>query len=193
MSVICDRGIQKLVDNGLIDFNLSETDYNTVVKQINSNTMDLTLGKYIRWPVSNMEPITLGGSYEADKYWDLQTVIPEKGVMLMPGDIFLGCSREFFCMPSDICGQVFTKSSVGRLFINHMMAGVIDAGFHGTITLELKNEGKHNIIIPYGARVVQIQLSRLEEKPERDYSARSSRYNGQIRPEPAREEKKNFC
>jgi dCTP deaminase len=84
---------------------------------------------------------------------------------------------------------VFTKSSLGRVFINHMMAGVIDAGFEGTITLELKNEGKHSIILPYGARVVQIQFNRLEMIPERDYSQRINRYQGQIQPEPAREER----
>ena len=66
----------------------------------------------------------------------------------------------------------------------------MSAGFEGTITLELRNEGKHNVVIPYGARVVQIQFSYLNEVPELDYSQRVSRYMGQIRPEPSRPEKK---
>ena len=89
-------------------------------------------------------------------------------------------------MPCNVCGQVYTKSSLGRVFINHMMAGVIDAGFEGTITLELRNEGKHKIILPYGARVVQLQFMSLDEAPERDYAHRSSRYMKQIYPEPSR-------
>ena len=188
MSVICDSGLLCLIENGMIDFSKSETNLKTVKEQINPNTMDLTLGQFIQWPKENITPIQFGKAYPAADYWELRQLNPDEGVLLTPGDLFLGCSREYFCIPSDVCGQVYTKSSLGRLFINHMMAGVIDAGFEGTITLELRNEGKHNIIIPYAARVVQIQFSRLEAIPERDYSQRHSRYMGQIKPEPAREE-----
>ena len=188
MSVLCDSTIQKLIEDGLIDFDQSDTDFDTVKSQINPNTMDLTLGRFIQWPKENQEPILFGKKYNADAYWDLRTVMPDEGVLLTPGDVFLGCTREYFRVPSKICGQVFTKSSLGRVFINHMMAGVIDSGFEGTITLELRNDGKHNIIIPYGTRVVQIQFLSLDELPERDYSQRKSRYLRQTKPEPAREE-----
>ena len=189
MSVLCDKEISKYIQSGMIDFERSETDWDTVKKQINPNTLDLTLGKFIQWPKGTEKPLVFGRNYDAAEFWELQEVNPDEGILLTPGDLFLGCSREYFCMPNNVCGQVFTKSSLGRVFINHMMAGVIDAGFEGTITLELRNEGKHNVVIPYGARVVQIQFSRLNDVPELDYSQRTSRYMGQIRPEPARPEK----
>ncbi len=191
MSVLCDKEISKYIQSGMIDFSRSETDWDTVKKQINPNTLDLTLGKFIQWPKETEKPLVFGRNYEASEFWELQEVNPDEGILLTPGDLFLGCSREYFCMPNNVCGQVFTKSSLGRVFINHMMAGVIDAGFEGTITLELRNEGKHNVVIPYGARVVQIQFSYLNDVPELDYSQRTSRYMGQIRPEPARPEKKS--
>ena len=190
MSVLCDRNITERILNGMIDFERSETDWETVQKQINPNTLDLTLGRFIQWPRETQEPLVFGRPYEPDKFWELKEVNPDEGILLTPGDLFLGCSREFFRMPKDICGQVYTKSSLGRVFINHMMAGVIDAGFEGTITLELRNEGKHNVVIPYAARVVQIQFSYLSELPDHDYSQRTSRYMGQIRPEPSRPERK---
>ena len=190
MSVLCDRNISSLIRQGMIDFDRSETDWETVQKQINPNTLDLTLGKFIQWPKETQLPLVFGRQYNPEDFWELREVSPDEGILLTPGDLFLGCSREYFRMPKDICGQVFTKSSLGRVFINHMMAGVIDAGFEGTITLELRNEGKHNVVIPYGARVVQIQFSYLAEAPDQDYSQRKSRYQGQIRPEPARPEKK---
>ena len=189
MSVICDSGIKTMIDRGLIDFSRSETDYDTVLNQVNPNTLDLSLGKFIRWPKEQPGQVVFGKAHFSENFWELQEIDPQNGILLKPGDIFLGSSREYLCMPADVCGQVYTKSSLGRLFINHMMAGVIDAGFQGTITLELKNEGKHNVVIPYGSRVVQIQFSRLEHKPERDYSQRINRYQGQIMPETAREEK----
>lgn len=189
MSVVCDHGIIGLIDKGLVDFSRSDTDYQTVIKQVNPNTLDLSLGRFIRWPMETEGEVIFGREHHSEIFWKLKKIDESAGILLRPGDIFLGSSREFLCMPPDICGQVYTKSSLGRLFINHMMAGVIDAGFAGTITLELKNEGKHNVIIPYGARVVQIQFSRLEAIPERDYSMRVSRYQGQIMPETAREER----
>lgn len=189
MSVLCDKQISQFIHDGMIDFTRSETDLETVEKQINPNTLDLTLGKFIQWPKETQEPLIFGRHYNTENFWELQEVNPDEGVLLAPGDLFLGCSREYFRMPKDVCGQVFTKSSLGRVFINHMMAGVIDAGFEGTITLELRNEGKHNVVIPYGARVVQIQFSYLSDIPELDYSQRTSRYMGQIRPEPSRPEK----
>lgn len=190
MSVLCDKEISNYIQNGMIDFSRSETDWETVQKQINPNTLDLTLGKFIQWPRETQLPLVFGRPYDAEEFWELKEVNPDEGILLTPGDLFLGCSREYFKMPKEVCGQVYTKSSLGRVFINHMMAGVIDAGFEGTITLELRNEGKHNVVIPYGARVVQIQFSRLNDTPEFDYSQRSSRYMGQIRPEPSRPEKK---
>jgi dCTP deaminase len=189
MSVVCDHGIIDLIDKGLVDFSRSDTDYQTVIKQVNPNTLDLSLGRFIRWPMEAEGEVIFGREHRSELFWELREIDESKGILLRPGDIFLGSTREFLCMPSDVCGQVYTKSSLGRLFINHMMAGVIDAGFAGTITLELKNEGKHNVVIPYGARVVQIQLSRLEAVPDRDYSKRVNRYHGQIMPETAREER----
>ena len=172
----------------MIDFNRSETDWKHVQSQINPNTLDLTLGRFIQWPRETQMPLVFGRQYNAQDFWELQEVKTDEGIMLAPGDLFLGCSREYFRMPNNVCGQVYTKSSLGRVFINHMMAGVIDAGFEGTITLELRNEGKHNVVIPYGARVVQIQFSYLNDIPELDYSQRTSRYMGQIHPEPSRPE-----
>ena len=44
MSVLCDKEISKYIQEGMIDFSRSETDWDTVQKQINPNTLDLTLG-----------------------------------------------------------------------------------------------------------------------------------------------------
>lgn len=188
MSVLNDTTIWRLICDGMIDFEKSDTDPDSVLAQVNPNTLDLTLGRYVRWPIESDGEIIFGQSHQSERFWELRE-ISDTGILLKPGDVFLGASREYIVMPKNVCGQVYTKSSLGRVFINHMMAGVIDAGFAGTITLELKNEGKHDVILLPGARVVQIQFSFLNEYPERDYSVRSSRYQGQTMPEPAREER----
>ena len=92
-------------------------------------------------------------------------------------DIILGATREYVTMPEDMCGQLYTKSTMGRMFINHMMAGVVDAGFQGVLTLELRNDGVHTVRLPVGARVVQMICYGLTILPDRSYgdSTRKSR------------------
>ena len=80
-------------------------------------------------------------------------------------------------VPPNLCGQVFTKSTLGRTFVNHMMAGVIDAGFEGKLTLEFKNDSQNDIVIPFGSRVVQLVYMLLCEKSKEPYNMRKNRYN----------------
>ena len=156
-----------------------------IKKQSNPNTLDLTIDKTFKRPNKLKQAVVYGFSCENEqKMYDLaywRTFEAEEGYIVMrPNDIVLANTREDLTMPDDICGQLFTKSTMGRMFLNHMMAGVIDAGFHGKPTLELHNPGVHTIRIPVGARVVQMMCFGLDVKPTRPYGekSRSSRYQG---------------
>ena len=150
--------------------------------QVNPNTIDLTISGHFKRPNKIKSPVVYGFTCEKERkiydmtYWKDYYV--KDYIVMRPGEIILGASREDLTMPSYICGQLFTKSSFGRMFINHMMAGVIDAGFHGIVTYELKNDGIHTVKIPVGARVVQMMCFGLTIAPERPYgsSSRHSRY-----------------
>lgn len=63
--------------------------------------------------------------------------IPDDGLLLHPGECYLGCTQEVF--GSDHFASLITgRSSIGRKFItNHVTAGLIDQGFFGQITLEI--------------------------------------------------------
>ena len=154
-----------------------------LMAQVNPNTIDLTISAHYKRPNAMPQPVMYGFSCEKERkmydfaYW--KDYDADDGYILMkPGDIILGASREYLVMPDDVCGQLFTKSSFGRMFINHMMAGVIDAGFHGVVTYELKNEGIHTVRIPVGARVVQMMCFGLDLTPVNVYgsASRNSRY-----------------
>lgn len=154
-----------------------------LIMQVNPNSVDLTIADTYKRPNALKPPVVYGFSGEKEQklynltYWtDCKA---EDGYITMkPNDIILGNTREYVTMPDNMCGQLFTKSTMGRMFINHMMAGVIDAGFHGVLTLELHNTGVHTIRIPVGARVVQMVCYGLDVVPYRTYSAlsRGSRY-----------------
>ena len=67
MGVLCDHAIKELIDNGLIDFNRSEIDYETVITQINPNTLDLSLGRFVRWPKEHSGQV-IYGNVDLDEY-----------------------------------------------------------------------------------------------------------------------------
>lgn len=153
-----------------------------LLSQINPNSFDLTISDTFKRPVNGLDaPIVYGFQnkheqevYQQD-YWQ-EYVSPNGYILLKPNHVVLACTREYIRMPKDLCGQLFTKSTLGRMFINHMMAGVIDAGFEGRLTLELKNDGIHTIRIPVGARIVQMVIYKLDYVPDEAYNDRNSRY-----------------
>lgn len=156
-----------------------------LIAQVNPNSIDLTISQYYKRPNAVKNPVVYGFSSAEERklydfaYWKDYTA-DDGYIVLKPNDIILGATREYVMMPDDMSGQLFTKSTMGRMFINHMMAGVVDAGFRGVLTLELRNEGIHTIRIPVGAPVVQMICYDLLRKPEKPYwfETRHSRYMG---------------
>lgn len=157
----------------LFDFEKSDTIIEEVCKQINPNSIDLTLDRFVT-RMEKSKPLIYGA--ENKGCWE-STYDTSNNLVLLPNECVLCCTKEYVIMPDDLCGQLFTKSTLGRMFVNHMMAGVIDAGFEGRITLEFKNDSPNVIYIPYGSRVVQLVYSELYEKAKEPYSQRKSRYN----------------
>lgn len=81
-------------------------------------------------------------------------------VVLEPGDCVLGCTVEYFSFLTDLAGMFKLKSSLGRLFLNHTLAGWIDPGFKGKLTLEFQNIGVHARILKAGTKVGQVVFMR---------------------------------
>ena len=171
------KHLSRLIDLEKTDPSL---DPDRLPEQINPNSLDLTISSRFKRPIPVTLPVTYGfeDQEEQDRYKSLYWIDEENDdyITLEPGQLVLGCTREYIKMPRYLCGQLFTKSSLGRMFINHMMAGVIDSGFHGRLTLELKNDGIHTVRIPVGSRIVQMYLMYLDGIPEKGYGDRNSKY-----------------
>lgn len=168
----------------LFDFKKSNTTEEKVINQINPNSIDLTLDNYCLY-MKQHETLVYGE--DTKNYWISKSYLSDY-LVIYPNECVLCCTREYVTMPDNLCGQLFTKSTLGRMFVNHMMAGVIDAGFEGRITLEFKNDSQNIIKIPFGARVVQLVYSELRERASQPYSKRKSRYNGAMICEASKEE-----
>ena len=88
-------------------------------------------------------------------------------------------------LPDDLVGRLEGKSSLGRLgLIIHSTAGYIDAGFSGTITLELSNVAKLPIPLYPGMFIGQISFLTLTTPVDRPYGSPGlgSKYQDQEHP-----------
>ncbi len=101
-------------------------------------------------------------------------------IMLRPGQTLICVSAEYYRLPPDVEGELYTKSSAARADINHSTASMIHPGFHGAIAFELVNLGKVPRPIRSGARIVQIKFTRMEAAARTPYfEARTAKYRGQ--------------
>jgi dCTP deaminase len=85
----------------------------------------------------------------------------KQDVMLDPGEFKLASSYERFVVPPDLIGFVCDKSSLARmgLFVG---VGVIEPGWQGWLTLELKNQGNDQLFVMAGQPIAQIVFHRLD-------------------------------
>jgi dCTP deaminase len=121
------------------------------------------------------------------------SVMGEGGLMLEPGDFALGSSMEQFNLPDTISAMFILVSTGGRMGLNHMQSGWMDAGGSGyVLTLELKNElRKHTIQLEAGVIIGQVVFFSHEPAGEFSYEHKG-RYNGKTTVTPALPRKEFF-
>lgn len=94
----------------------------------------------------------------------------------------LATTPEFVRIPNDAAATIYLKSSRAREGLDHALAGWIDPGFCGQITLEL--HAHRPVILTAGQRVVQLVMMSLTAPALKPYSGR---YQGQRGPTMRRE------
>lgn len=100
-------------------------------------------------------------------------------VELHPGDFRLCHTEEYIELPNDIAAFVAGRSSIGRkgIFV-HVVAGWIDPGFQGEITLEMVNVSNEVHEFEEGDRVAQMVFFPLDQESE----GYQGQYQGQVGP-----------
>ncbi len=117
----------------------------------------------------------------------MERVIPKNGdpFVLHPGEFALADTWEHVTVPTDLVARVEGKSSLARLgIIVHTTAGFIDAGFNGTVTLELANMATLPITLYPGMKIGQLAFETLLSPAEVPYGTGKlgSKYLGQTGP-----------
>ena len=95
---------------------------------------------------------------------------------IRPGFPILATTIEVVTIPSDAAAVVYLKSSRAREGLDHALAGWIDPGFSGTITLEL--HAHRPLVLTAGQRVIQIVLMSLNAPAAKPYAGRYQNQRG---------------
>jgi len=134
-------------------------------RQLNPASYDVTLGPHIK--------------IETEHGWqDVDISIP--GFQMPPGAFVLGVTQEVVRIPNWLECTFQLKSSRGREGYEHALAGYIDPGFTGRVTLELSNLNRyHWLPLEAGMRIGQLRFMKMAARPGRPYSL-TGRYNGDM-------------
>lgn len=185
--ILSDRDIKARILQGDIIVNSPDNDH---LPNIGASSMDLRLGRFFK-------------IYDHTKYAVLDPMKPEtfKDIarlievddervpfIVQPGEFVLGVTLEKIKISDDLVARVEGRSSLGRLgIIIHSTAGFIDAGFEGTITLEITNINRMPVALYPGMRVCQLAFETMSSPAEVPYHKKaSSKYQGQLYPEESR-------
>jgi dCTP deaminase len=153
---IVDHQIRQLCrDMGLVEPFLPE--------MVNPASIDVTLGQIIKVETPN-------GFKSLD--------ISRDPYLMGPGEFVLAHTAEFVRIPGNLECTFQLKSSRGREGYEHALAGYIDPGFQGRITLELSNLRRFkDLPLRTGMRIGQLRFMKLDQVPMRTYAV-TGRYQG---------------
>ncbi len=164
-------------------------------KLVNPASLDLRMGNVIREPhsiwsyLSEIDidrHIADGTIYDLPRWGDPV----EFDVFWLKSRRFVLCaSLEFVNIPLDMATLLFSKSSTGRIGLEHLHAGLGDPGWHSANwTWELHNVAPWPIPLIAGKPVMQQVMIKMTDTPLKGYD-QTGRYNGQVGPTPEREVK----
>lgn len=169
-SVLVDWQIRQLLVNNVVTREGANLNY-----LVNPASLDITLaGEFLverRHEGGGPNPVL---QTWRDSSSPMYKHVSKDYLELAPGESCLAVTRELFTMPNNLLGEYILKSRLARFGLDHKIAGYIDPGFRGKITLELINSNKHTtLVIAKGQRIGQIKFTSLPT-PQKPYEGHYS-------------------
>jgi dCTP deaminase len=153
------------------------------VRVLDNDSIDLRLGTFFLLPQTPPEPFLDPTEPRAAKRSHMRIHKPLGDYLVVPAhQTVLGATLEFIKLPSDLCGQILTKSSVARTFLVIETAPWIHPLYRGCLTLEIANVSNTPILLYPGFPIGQLILMELDEEIDEKQQLTSA-YVGPIEPE----------
>lgn len=166
--ILSDRDIKKALQTGRIIVKPKPT----LTEQLGSCSLDLRLGYHFRVFKHRRQPFVDPFDRESTTNMTEEIIISRKEpYVIQPREFVLASILEWVELPDDLSARIDGRSSLGRLgLIIHSTAGHIDAGFKGSITMELTNVGMMPILLYPKMRICQLVFEQLSSPTERPYT-----------------------
>lgn len=134
-----------------------------LLEPIQPVSIDLRVGHTILVPVGGTVIDPLNGLVPHEEPQRLRTY------RLYPNEFVNLATLEWIEVPITLTGFVCGKSSLARHGLQIEAAGLVDPGWKGRLTLEIKNLSQNTIILRPGMRVAQIYFLVQSSTPSRWY------------------------
>ncbi len=106
-----------------------------------------------------------------------------ESITIHPNEFYILSSKEKIVLDKKTAAFVCGRSSMGRIGLNVHVAGVVDAGFSGVLSIIVTNFTKYPIILKAGTRVAQIVFFKTGKEALVGYGEKTdSKYNNQSGP-----------
>lgn len=126
-----------------------------------ADSIDLRLGTYFLLPQVPPVPFTYP-SKDSSRQSHVRVHVPLGSYLVVPAhETVLGSTLEFIKLPSDLSGEILTKSSVARTFTVIETAPWIHPSYRGCLTLEIANASNTPLILYPGRLIAQLILMEL--------------------------------
>jgi dCTP deaminase len=140
-------------------------------------SLDLHLGRAYR-KLSDENAVLLDTAKDNTHLFPMSFI--DKYLDILPGQLVLGETLEVLTLSDKLNAQLAAVSSIARYgLLVHMVAGYIDPGWHGALTLEMVNVTSIPIRVYPSQRIVQAVFSLLET-PGNLYNGK---YKGAVEPQ----------
>jgi dCTP deaminase len=126
-----------------------------------ADSVDLRLGCHFLLPKTLDQPFFCPDRSSATSL-HVRVHVPLGQFLVVPAhQTILGATLEFIKLPSDVAGQVLTKSSVARTFIVVETAPWIHPLYRGCLTLEIANVSNTPVLLYPGRLICQLILMHI--------------------------------
>ncbi|MEX0650345.1 MAG: dCTP deaminase [Candidatus Andersenbacteria bacterium] len=179
--ILSDRDIKQAIKEKRIIVK-PKPDYES---QLGSSSLDLRLGYYFRIFKHRRTPFVDPFDAKTTEGMTEEIKITQKEpYVIQPGEFVLASILEWVELADDLSARIDGRSSLGRLgLVIHSTAGHIDAGFKGSITMELSNIGMMPIVLYPKMRICQLVFEPLSSPAERPYTLKpGAKYHNKTTP-----------
>jgi dCTP deaminase len=141
---------------------------------VQPNSLDIRLGNHFVWYKPGTEVID---PYNGDSIIAGVEDTHAESFILNPGRFVLAETLECIGLPDNIVATIEGKSSIARLGVTlHQTGGWIDAGFRGTITLEMCNVNTRPVKIYAGMPIGQLVFYTTERAQNPYFMKNDAKY-----------------